>query len=226
MNDVEYRIAKDFVKAHFTFIKSEDELYNYKDIMLMTKKLQKRKKYNALLIDPYNALKIELTNTSKLSTHEYHYEAISEIKQYVRNTGTSVYINTHAVTGASRLRSEDRKTTPAPQKADVEGGQKWANKADDFLTIHRHVQDPENWMVTEIHVRKIKETETGGKTTAHNDPVRIRMMKGGCSFCEDIDNGFEESPIERWHRMNKPKQQTFADEPDGLSWEPVLGEDF
>jgi hypothetical protein len=171
----------------------------------MTKKIQAVRRVDSVLIDPYNALKIELTNTSKLSTHEYHYEAISEIKQYTRNTGTGFYINTHAVTAASRLKSDDKKSTPAPGKADVEGGQKWANKADDFITIHRHVQDPENWMVTELHIRKIKEVETGGKITPYNSPVRIRMMKGGFAFCED-EMGMEDSPIEKWHRNNKPKQ--------------------
>lgn len=207
MNDVEYKIAREFVKAHFVMIKTEDDLYNYKDILNMAKKLKTRKNWMNILIDPYNALKIELTNASKLSTHEYHYEAASEMKQYTRNTGTGIWINTHAVTYASRLKSEDKKSTPAPGKGDVEGGSKWGNKADDFLTIHRHVQDPERWMITEIHVRKVKEVETGGKVTPHNAPVLMRMMKGGFAFCED-GMGMEDSPIEKWHRKNKPKQQT------------------
>lgn len=211
MNDVEYKQAKEFIKQHFTFIKSEDDLYNYKDILLMTKKLQTKSKYDAVLVDPYNALKIELTNTSKLSTHEYHYEAISEIKQYTRNTGCGFWINTHAVTGASRLKNDDKKTTPAPGKADVEGGQKWANKADEFITIHRHTQDPEKWMVTELHVRKVKEIETGGRMTAYNAPVEIRMMKGGFAFCENQE-GIEESPIEKWHKVNKPRQRRLIED--------------
>lgn len=214
MNDVEFRIAYQFVIEHFTFIKSEDDLYNYKDILLMTKKLLTVSRYDSVLIDPYNALKIELTNASKLSTHEYHYEAISEIKQYTRNTGICFYINTHAVTSASRLKSDDKKSTPAPLKGDVEGGVKFANKADEFLTIHRDIQHPTEWMVTEIHVRKIKETETGGRATPKNEPVRIKMMKGGCSFCEVGELGpdmtLEESPIELWHRRNK--QQTLKAE--------------
>jgi predicted DNA-binding protein YlxM (UPF0122 family) len=67
MNDMEYRIARQFVRDHFTLIKTEDDLYNYKDILNMVKKLQGRRVYKNVLIDPYNALKIELTNSSKLS---------------------------------------------------------------------------------------------------------------------------------------------------------------
>jgi hypothetical protein len=186
-------------------IKTEDDLFNYKDILNMSKKLKTKSHWDNILIDPYNALKIELTNASKLSTHEYHYEAASEMKQYTRSTGTGIWINTHAVTYASRLKSEDKKSTPAPGKGDVEGGSKWGNKADDFLTIHRHVQDAEKWMITEVHVRKIKEVETGGKATPNNIPVLIRMMKGGFAFCED-EMGIEESPIEKWHKKNKLKQ--------------------
>jgi archaellum biogenesis ATPase FlaH len=211
MNDLEYKLAKQFVRDHFDFIKSEDDLYNYKDILTMTKKLVKRRQYHAVLIDPYNSLKIELTNASKLSTHEYHYEAISEIKQYTRNTGICFYINTHAVTSASRLKAEDKKSTPAPQKGDVEGGVKFANKADDFLTIHRDTQHPTEWMVTEIHVRKIKETETGGRPTGKDSPVRIKMMRGGCAFCEVSELGvemtIEQSPIEVWHQKSKVQQK-------------------
>jgi hypothetical protein len=95
----------------------------------------------------------------------------------------------------------------------VEGGQKWANKADDFLTVHRHVQDAEKWMITEVHVRKIKEVETGGKVTPHNAPVLVRMMRGGFAFCEN-EMGIEESPIEKWHKRNKPKQAAVDYQPE------------
>lgn len=206
MSEAEYSEAREFVRTHFTFIKNE-ELYNYKDLLVIAEKLLKRKKYKAMLWDPYNALKIELTNSSKLSTHEYHYEAVSETKQFCLNHGLSIWINTHAVTSASRLRSEDNKRTPAPRKGDVEGGAKFANKADEFLTIHRHTDDPENWMVTELHVRKIKVTETGGRVTPRNMPVLLRMMKGGFAFCEnpDIEGALEESPIERYHKNKRLK---------------------
>ena len=173
MNEQEYKTAKEFIEKYFILIKAEEELYNYKDIINMVKKA--RKKHPDLtygMIDPYNSLKIDLTGFSKLSTHEYHYEALSELKAYGQKNQFGWFINHHAVTAALRLKDADKKYPVAPQKADTEGGGKVANKADDFLTIHRITQHPTDWMVTEVHVRKMKETDTGGRVTNFDNPVK------------------------------------------------------
>ena len=60
------------------------------------------------------------------------------------------------------------------EKADTEGGQKFANRADDFWSIHRMTQHPELWSTTEVHVRKVKETITGGSTTQRDSPILMK----------------------------------------------------
>lgn len=203
MTKSEYLKAKEFIEAHFSLIKAQEDLYNYKDISNMVKKARKVKNYNYGMIDPYNSLKTDLSGYSKLSTHDYHYEALSELKAYGQQTNFGWYINHHAVTAALRLKDADRKYPVAPQKADTEGGGKVANKADDFLTIHRLTQHPTDWMVTEVHVRKIKDTETGGKVTSFDCPVKFEMYKSGCGFIERLEfGGTPIDPIEAWHRMN------------------------
>lgn len=202
MNEEEYKTAKEFIEKYFILIKAEEELYNYKDIINMVKKA--RKKHPDLtygMIDPYNSLKIDLTGFSKLSTHEYHYEALSELKAYGQKNQFGWFINHHAVTAALRLKDADKKYPVAPQKADTEGGGKVANKADDFLTIHRITQHPTDWMVTEVHVRKMKETDTGGRVTNFDNPVKFEMYKNGCAFIERLEMGGNPvDPIEAWHR--------------------------
>ena len=210
MNDMEYKIAYDFVHKHFKLIKAQEDLYNYKDIINMTKKA--RKKYPDLtytMLDPYNSLKIDLSGFSKLNTHEYHYEALSEMKAYGQQTNYGWFINHHAVTAAARAKDGEKKYPLAPNKADTEGGQKVANKADDFLTIHRITQHPTDWMVTEVHVRKIKETETGGRPTPIDAPVKFERYKGECAFIERLEDGSGRSPIdpiELWHRKRENNQ--------------------
>jgi hypothetical protein len=207
MSESEYLIAKKFVEEHFSLIKAQEDLYNYKDIINMVKKARTKNKYNYGLIDPYNSLKIDLSGFSKLSTHEYHYEAMSEIKAYGQQTKFGWFINHHAVTAAARLKDGDRKYPVAPQKADTEGGQKVPNKADDFLTIHRLTQHPTEWMVTELHVRKIKETDTGGRSTPFDIPVKFEMYKGGCAFIERLEfGGNPVDPIHSWHLGRELKQ--------------------
>ncbi len=210
MSNEEYNIAKKFIEEHFILIKAQEDLFNYKDIINMVKKA--RKKYPDFtygLIDPYNSLKIDLSGFSKLNTHEFHYEALSELKAYGQQSKFGWYVNHHAVTAAARAKDGEKKYPIAPQKADTEGGAKVSNKADDFLTIHRVTSHPTDWMITEVHVRKIKDTETGGRVTAIDSPIKFEMYKGGCGFLEKFDFTTRTplDPIEEWHIKNETKKR-------------------
>jgi hypothetical protein len=198
LQDSQIKQGREFIDKHFTII-SNDFMFNYKDVLNIATKLSKKKKYDGLLVDPYNSLKIDLSSKSKLSTHEYHYEAASEMQIYTKKNDMCIYLNCHVITGAMRLQKGETKHR-APQKADTEGGGKFGNKADDFMTFHREVQDPENFTKMEIHVRKIKETETGGGYTPYDQPYILNMQKGMCSYA-DLD-GF--NPVaEYWKRQGK-----------------------
>jgi hypothetical protein len=220
LNDTEIAEAKKFIESHFKIIKAQEDLFNYKDIINMTKKA--RDKYpdiKCCMVDPYNSLKIDLSGFSKLSTHEYHYEALSEMKAYGQQTNFGWIINHHAVTAAARAKDGEKKYPLAPNKADTEGGQKVANKADDFLTIHRVTQHPTDWMVTEVHVRKIKDTETGGKPTPLEQPVKFEMYSQGCGFIERLeDAGQPIDPIHLWHNKRQPVQQDLSVQRTDIDW--------
>jgi hypothetical protein len=190
--------GRKFIDKHFTIV-NNDVLYNYKDMLNIATKLSKSKKYDGFLIDPYNSLKIDLSNNSKLSTHEYHYEAASEMQMYTKKNDICIYLNCHVITGAMRLQKGESKHR-APQKADTEGGGKFSNKADDFMTFHREVQDKENFTKMEIHTRKIKEVETGGGYTPYEQPYILDMQKGMCSYADE--NGF--NPVaEYWKAQGR-----------------------
>lgn len=187
--DEQYQEAKKFVADHFTIIKNE-QLYNFMDVMNIADKCNKKRKHNGMLIDPYNGLTISLSENSKLSTHEYHYEGASRMQQFTKKRDMCIYLNCHVVTAALR------DTTKAPGKGDTEGGGKFANKADDFGTFHRHTNDPDRWNFTEFHLRKIKELETGGGYTPYDKPFIMEMIPGGCAF-KDVDGV---NPVAEWHK--------------------------
>ena len=44
----------------------------------------------------------------------------------------------------------------------------------------------EAFNITELHIRKIKETETGGQVTPFEHPIKLRSRKGVVGF-EDLD---------------------------------------
>lgn len=223
MSQNEYNIAKSFVENHFALIKAQEDLYNYKDIINMVKKSLKRQKYQYALIDPYNSLKIDLSGFSKLNTHEFHYEAASEIKAFGQKNKFGWFINMHAVTQAARAKDGEKKYPIAPGKADTEGGQKFPNKADDFATVHRLVGHPTEYMVTEFHVRKIKETDTGGRVTPIDAPVKFEMYKGGCGFIERTESGLQGTdPIAAWHqKINTHFPNENTKKP--TTWKPFSG---
>ena len=62
-------------------------------------------------------------------------------------------------------------------------------------------------MVTELHVRKIKDTETGGRPTSLEMPVKFEMYKGGCAFIERLEEGGSPvDPVAAWHNKKELKQ--------------------
>ena len=205
MTPKEYDIAKAFIEKHFVLIKSQEDLYNYKDIITMVKKVTKRDpNFKYCLVDPYNSLKIDLSGFSKLNTHEFHYEALSEMKSFGQKNTFGWFINHHAITSAARAKDADKKFPIAPQKADTEGGQKTANKTDEFLTVHRITQHPTEWHITDIYVRKVKDTDTGGRVSPIDSPIRFEMVKGGTAFKEYLGNSARDAidPIMEWHYKN------------------------
>lgn len=212
MTPEEYLIAKRFIEAHFTLIKAQEDLYCYKDIINLVKISRKNSMYKGCLIDPYNSLKINLSGFSKINTHEYHYEATSELKSYGQQTKFGWFITHHAVTSALRMRDSEKKYPVAPRDADTEGGGKHINKTDDFITAHRLISHPTEWMITELHVRKIKDTETGGRPTSIDQPVKFERYKGGYAYCEWLEGGQRGvDPVLEWHeRMGTSKTKIIS----------------
>jgi len=190
MNPVEYEHHLKWAYENFTIIKS-DKIVTAHELLIMAQKINARSFHDAFLIDPYNALDLDLENT-KMNSHEYHYRVTSEFRAFCKRNETAIYLNCHAVTEALRRTHKDGPYTNypmAPNKADTEGGGKFANRADDFITIHRYTQHPTDYNLTEIHVRKIKETETGGRPTLKDDPIKFKMERGIYGFFNPV-NGF------------------------------------
>ncbi len=192
LNASEYEYWLNWSRTHFVILSVSDQITGER-LLRIAQKINAKKEYSGFLIDPYNALDIDIEN-SKMSSHEYHYRMTGLMRNWIKRNDCCIYLNTHAVTEALRRlhKQGDYEGFPMPpEKADVEGGGKFANRADDFLTIHRYNQHPTEFNVTQIHVRKIKMTQTGGRPTSKDEPIKLRIPKGYFTFC-DMD-GF--SPI-------------------------------
>ena len=181
MTYAERKASFKWVNQNFTII-NNSQVYSYSDLLLFVEKIMRQQHIDAVFIDPYNSLKIDMGN-SGISTHEYHYESASEFLTFSKANNIAVWLNMHAVTEAQRRKGPDGLPV-APYAEDTEGGGKFVNRADCFLTIHRKVQatDPNIRKMSELHVRKVRETKTGGQPTPLEDPYRLTMNLSTTGF--------------------------------------------
>jgi len=181
MNHMERKKAYEWVGKHFTVI-SNKQVYSYADIIVFLEKIMKQQEVDAVFVDPYNSLKLDMANSS-IGVHDYHYEAASEFLTFSTAHNVAVWLNMHAVTEAQRRKGDDGLPV-APYAEDTEGGGKFVNRADCFVTIHRKVQHPDHSQrkVTEFHVRKVRDVETGGEPTSLQDPIRFEMNTSRTAF--------------------------------------------
>lgn len=182
MNSSDLKKSYQWVNEHFTII-SNKNIYSYTDLMVFAEKLVRQGNYDAYFIDPYNSLKIQMSSGTPLSTHDYHYEAASEFLTFTQSHNMALWLSTHAVTEAQRRKGDDG-LPKAPYAEDTEGGGKFVNKSDNFLTFHRKIQHPEYDMrrTVEVHIRKVREVESGGEPTSLDYPVLFEMNKLNTGF--------------------------------------------
>lgn len=199
LTEEELKEANQWFKKHFTII-NNNRLYTYKELLEIGTKLCKKEPKNGFMIDPYNSLYKDTQQE-----HQYDYVALSEMRVWNSENQCSIYLNIHAVTEALRRKHPKGHTLEGypmpPHKADAEGGGKYTSKADDFITLHRYVQHPDIWNTMEFHVHKIKEMESGGKTTYLDEPVKLRMIPNTVGYVDE----FGVNPIEK-HRFQREIQ--------------------
>ena len=185
MTYLERKQAYKWVGDHFIII-NNNQIYGYADLILFFEKILNQQPIDAVFIDPYNSLKLDMRNTG-ISTHDYHYEAASEFLTFTKTNNIAVWVNAHAVTEAQRRKGPDGLPV-APYAEDTEGGGKFVNRADCFMTIHRKVQamDPEIRKMSELHVRKVRDVETGGRPTPLEDPYCLMMNLSHTGFTTRI----------------------------------------
>ena len=178
----ELKNAKEFIESHFDFIDTS-KAYELEEFM---KEVQKLKRYDTLMIDPHNSF----IKPQGINAHDYDYLMATKLRLFAKKFQTSIYLCIHAATEALRKTHKEGAYLGLPippNMSDAEGGGKWGNRADDFIVIHRYPAHETSWMYTEIHVKKVKETETGGMPTFSNNPVQFKLENGTYFTCESIN---------------------------------------
>lgn len=170
---------------HFKII-DVDDLYNYQQLIKEAEAIKQAWDYNALLVDPYNSLSKDYSLLKVVGGHEYDYQVASEFRIFAKKNNITIYLNAHGVTEALRrthpANHEYANLSKPLSMADVEGGGKWGNRADDVICIHRYTSHSSEWMYSNLYVLKVKENETGGRPTPHEEPIRLKMKINNTGF--------------------------------------------
>lgn len=184
IDEAEFRQHTDYIHKHFKII-DPSKMYSYRDLIELATSIKRAWDYHGLLIDPYNSLVKDPTILKAVGGHEYDYQACTEMRIFCKKNNISIWLNTHANTEATRKLHRHGEYEGHPQPpwaADVEGGSKFVNRADDFIVCHRYVQHRTDFMITHLHIRKVKEIETGGRPTPIDEGIQLRSIVNNVGF--------------------------------------------
>jgi len=196
MNQDDYLMAIDWAYKHFTVL-TFDETPTVEDVLQSFSDMMQVEHYDGVSLDPLNDLKA----AEKQSKYEYYYDALSNIRRFIKKYNIMFYLVVHPGTAANRRRNEDG-TRPAPNMSDVEFGSMFGNRADNFLVFHRNPQS-DKWNVTEIHVQKIKFQKLVGVPTPEIDPINLFYSYKKRRFEYLNENGSLVDPLDKARRTNQ-----------------------
>ena len=188
----EHALASDFIKNHYKFFTAK-KMHTAEDWLLKCEIIYDEGwEYDLVIGDPYNAFDLPVGENQ----YSLNLRVLNKMQTFKENY-SALWVTDHIGSKAARDKSNNGELS-VPTKHDVEYGQMKPNKIDDFLIAHRNLKDEGLRFITELHVDKIKDTETGGRPTPKDNPVQLIVNKNLCGF---RGNGVD--PIEEyWNRKN------------------------
>lgn len=184
-----YLRAIEWAYEHFTVLTFE-ETPTVDEVLESFQEYLQVCEIDGISIDPLNDLKAP----PKVSKYDYYYDALSNVRRFIKRHNVMFYLVVHPGTAANRRRNEDG-TRPAPNMSDVEFGAMFGNRADNFLVFHRNPQS-DKWNVTEIHAQKIKFQKLVGVPTPELTPVCLFYSYSLRRFRYLNENGTLIDPIQ------------------------------
>lgn len=185
ISEEEFKQKQEFVFEHFKFIDSEKN-YDYIDLLNLANLVHKQWAFDCLVIDPINSLRKNKDKMKFSNAYEYNYEMMTDVRIFIKKLEVAVWVCMHSVTEAFRKRFPQNHIyagMPMPiSMSDVEGGNVFSNRTDDFYVFHRLTQHPSRWIYTELHARKIKDHDTGTMPTGFDKPLILESIKNNVGY--------------------------------------------
>ena len=175
----------EFVYEHFKFIDCEQN-YDYLDLLSLCEVVMPQYDFDCLIIDPINSLRKNKGMMKFSNAFEYLYECMTDFRIFVKKYNKGLWLVMHSVTESFRKKynsNHEYAGHPIPlAMSDVEGGNVFGNRTDDFYTIHRMTQHESRWIYTELHCKKIKDHDLGCKPTPFDSPLILESIKNNVGY--------------------------------------------
>lgn len=156
----------------FDFV-DNSKSYKYKDLL----NIFEDGNYSGCLIDPYTGLERGYGFAD-------NYEFLNETRGWVNKTEITIDVCTHPISASGRAGAVFPKDhmwggyIRNPYQSDVEGGDSFCNRMDDFICLHRLKDNESMRYYTLLYVYKIKDHETGGMETLYDSPILLDFNYG------------------------------------------------
>jgi len=190
----------EFVYEHFKFIDCEKN-YDYLDLLSLCEVVYPQYKFDCLIIDPINSLKKNKGMMKYSNAYEYLYECMTDFRIFVKKYDVGLWLIMHSVTEAFRKRypaNHEFAGHPLPlAMSEVEGGNVFGNRTDDFYSIARMTQHETRWIYTELHCKKIKDHDTGTKPTGFDSPLLLQSIPNNVGYRIGEQSAINKSVIEQ-----------------------------
>jgi len=169
MSAAEVREAKVFIGAFFTFILPAEDKLTVDGILDLAKHVILKKGIKGMVIDPWN--EIDHTRPGNLTETEYISYSLTKVRRFARQYGLHIWLVAHP----TKLRKDEKGKYPVPTAYDISGSAAWRNKADNCISVYRHIESN----LVEIHVQKIRFKQVGkiGMVTLKYDNMTGRYSE-------------------------------------------------
>lgn len=147
----ELEASKDFMQNWFSFILPPEDMLTIDGILELAKHVVMKKGIRGMVIDPWN--EIDHIRPANMTETEYISYSLSKIRRFARQYSLHIWLVAHP----TKLRKQDNGTYPVPTPYDISGSAAWRNKADNCITVYRHIESN----LVDIHVQKVRFKEVG-----------------------------------------------------------------
>lgn len=181
LSHTDIRAYSNRIEQYFDFV-DNTELYTPQDLL----QIFKESDADACWIDPFTGL-------DRSMAYSDNYKFLNDCRHFCNTTGKTLYINSHPITETGRASHQYPKghqweghLRPC-RKSDCEGGKPFCNRTDDIYVLHRLCSHKEMRFYTMVTVEKVRDRETGGQQTFHDEPILFEYNFGNGFKCNGAD---------------------------------------